>query len=47
MSDERGSVRGPELKRWLLVAVLILIGIVLFFRFAPRSEPVAPPLVRE
>jgi hypothetical protein len=37
--------RGPELGRWLMVAVLILLGIALYFWFAPSSPPAAPPAV--
>jgi hypothetical protein len=29
--------------RWLLVAMLILVGIALYFWFAPSSPPAAPP----
>lgn len=43
MSDERPSNRGPELGTWLMIAALILLGIMLYFRFAPSSPPVAPP----
>ena len=43
MSDEPAPARGPELGRWIIVGALILIGIALYFRFAPSSEPVAPP----
>jgi hypothetical protein len=37
--------RGPELGRWLMVAALVLLGIALYFRFAPSSMPPAPPAV--
>ncbi len=37
--------RGPELGRWLMVAVLLLLGIGLYFWFAPSSQPAAPPAV--
>ena len=37
--------RGPGWGRWLMVAVLILLGIALYFRFAPSSPPAAPPAV--
>ncbi len=45
MNERPVPSRGPELGRWLMVAVLILIGIVLYFRFAPSSMPAAPPAV--
>ena len=38
------SSRGPEWGRWLLVAVLILMGIALYFWFAPSSRVAAPPV---
>jgi multidrug efflux pump subunit AcrA (membrane-fusion protein) len=31
--------------RWLIVAVLVLLGIALYFWFAPSSQPAAPPAV--
>ena len=47
MSEERSSVRGPELGRWLFVGALLLIGLVLYFLYAPGSTPPAPPAPRE
>jgi hypothetical protein len=35
--------RGPGRGRWLLIAALILLGIGLYFWFAPLSQPAAPP----
>jgi hypothetical protein len=43
MSQERTVARGPELGRWLLVGALLLVGLALFFIYAPGSEPPAPP----
>ena len=37
--------RGLDWGRWLMVAVLILLGIGLYFWFAPSSPPAAPPEV--
>jgi len=47
MSDERTTVGGSELGRWLLVAALVVVGIVFYFIFAPASRPVAPPSLQE
>lgn len=47
MSDERMVAGGAETARWLLVAALIVIGILLYFVFAPDSRPVATPSVQE
>ncbi len=47
MSDERTTVGGAELGRWLLVAALVVIGIALYFVYAPHSRPVATPSVQE
>jgi hypothetical protein len=47
MNQERMATRGPELGRWVLVGVLLLVGLVLFFLYAPESEPPAPPAVHE
>jgi hypothetical protein len=47
MNEERSAVRGPELGRWLFVAALLLLGLVLYFRYAPRSQPPARPAAVE
>jgi hypothetical protein len=43
MKERPVPSRGPEVGRWLLVAILILVGIALYFWFAPSSPPAAPP----
>lgn len=47
MADERLEVALPDLGRWLLVAVLIVAGLVLFLWFAPSSERVIEPVPAE
>jgi hypothetical protein len=47
MSEERSAARGPELGRWLLVGALLIIGLVLYFIYAPGSTPPAPPAAHE
>jgi hypothetical protein len=47
MSEERSSARGPELGRWLFVGALLLIALVLYFRYAASSSPPAPPVAHE
>jgi hypothetical protein len=48
MNDERPTARGPELGRWIFVASLLLIGLLLYFVYAPRSQPpAAPPELHE
>lgn len=47
MADERSRIPAGELARWLFVAVLIVAGIVLYFRYAPRSEPIVTPNMRD
>lgn len=47
MSEERAMIRGPELVRWLLVAIVIAMGIGLYFWYAPRTEPAASTTVHE
>ena len=47
MTDERTEIGGAESVRWLLVAALVVIGVVLYFVFAPDSRPVATPSVQE
>jgi hypothetical protein len=45
MNERPVPSRGPEVGRWLVVAVLILAGIALYFVFAPSSPPAAPTAV--
>jgi hypothetical protein len=47
MNDDRRLVRSPEAGRWIVIAILILLGIGLYFKFAPRIHPVAPPVTPE
>ena len=47
MTQERESVSGSELVRWLLLAALIVVGLGLFFYFGPSTRPVVPPTVQE
>jgi hypothetical protein len=47
MNDQRTAARGPELGRWVFVAIVLLIGLGLYFAFAPASEPPAPPSTQE
>ncbi len=41
MHQDRTVSRGHELGRWFLVAALLLVGLALYFIYAPRSEPPA------
>ena len=51
--DGQGRVLGgvvvgrAELARWLLVAALVVVGVVLYFIYAPDSRPVATPSIQE
>jgi hypothetical protein len=47
MSEEGSAGRGPDLGRWLFVGALLLIGLVLYFIYAPVSTPPAPPAAHE
>jgi multidrug efflux pump subunit AcrA (membrane-fusion protein) len=47
MDDHRVALTGSELLRWLVIAAVVIAGIVLFFYFAPSSEPAVPPSVQE
>jgi hypothetical protein len=47
MNDERTVARGPALGRWIFVALLLLVGLALYFVYAPTSEPPARPTVHE
>lgn len=43
MADERPRIPAADLGRWLLVAALLVAGIVLYFKYAPRAEPLVKP----
>lgn len=47
MDQERTTLAGSELIRWLMLAAVIVAGIALFFYFAPSTRPVVPPSVQE
>ncbi|MBA3498528.1 MAG: hypothetical protein H0T86_15630 [Gemmatimonadales bacterium] len=47
MNEERAAGRGPALGRWVVVAALLLIGLALYFVYAPRSQPPAQPAATE
>jgi hypothetical protein len=47
MDDDRASLSGSDLIRWMIVAAIIIAGIVLYFYFAPSSKPAVPPTVQE
>jgi hypothetical protein len=47
MSQERMVAGGPELVRWMLVVAVVVVGLVLFFIYAPMSDPPAPPAAHE
>jgi len=47
MHEERNVIRGPELGRWIAVAALLLIGLALYFVYAPHTDPPAGPAEHE
>jgi multidrug efflux pump subunit AcrA (membrane-fusion protein) len=47
MEDDRVALSGSELVRWVIVAAIVLVGIGLFFYFAPSTKPAVPPSVQE
>ena len=47
MTDRIAPAGNSRPGRWVLVAVLILLGIGLYFWFAPRTQPPAPPAEQE
>ena len=47
MHEERNVIRGRELGRWLAVAALLLIGLALYFVYAPWTDPPARPAEHE
>jgi hypothetical protein len=47
MADERSRIPGAELGRWLLVVVLLVAGIILYFRYAPGADPIVTPTMQD
>lgn len=47
MAEERSRIPASELGRWIFVAVLLLAGIVLYFRYAPAADPIVKPMVED
>jgi hypothetical protein len=47
MTDERTQIPAGELGRWLFVAVLILVGVVFYFRYAPSARSLATPTTQD
>ncbi len=47
MSEERTEIQTAELSRWIVLLGVILLGIVLYFWLAPRTEPVVHPVQSE
>jgi hypothetical protein len=47
MADERAHAALPDLMRWIAIALIVIIGIVLYFRLAPRTRPVVDPAGQE
>ena len=47
MADERSRIPAGELSRWLFVAALLIAGVLLYFKYAPRAEPIVTPAAQE
>jgi hypothetical protein len=47
MDEDRASITGGELVRWLFIVAVILAGVGLFFYFGSSTQPVVPPTVQE
>jgi hypothetical protein len=47
MHQDRTPARGLGLGRWLIVGALLLIGLVLYFIYAPVNDPPARPAEHE
>ena len=47
MNEERTVIHGSGLRRWLAVTALLLIGLVFYFIYAPRTDPPARPAEHE
>jgi uncharacterized BrkB/YihY/UPF0761 family membrane protein len=47
MDEDRATLSGSELLRWMIIALVVIAGIILFFYFAPSTKPAVPPSVQE
>lgn len=47
MADERSRIPGADLSRWLFVVALLLVGTILYFRYAPSAEPLVQATPQE
>jgi hypothetical protein len=47
MADERTRIPGRELGRWLFVALILVLGIALYFYYAPGAAPVVRSVVQD
>jgi hypothetical protein len=47
MADERSRIPGAELSRWLFVAILLLLGIGLYFTYATHADPIVTPTMQD
>jgi uncharacterized BrkB/YihY/UPF0761 family membrane protein len=47
MDEDRATLSGSELLRWMIIALVVIAGIALFFYFAPATKPAVPPSVQE
>jgi uncharacterized BrkB/YihY/UPF0761 family membrane protein len=47
MEEDRTTLSGSELLRWMIIALVVIAGIALFFYFAPSTKPAVPPSVQE
>ena len=47
MHEERSIIRGPGMGRWLAVTALLLVGLALYFVYAPRADAPARPAEHE
>jgi hypothetical protein len=42
MVDERADVPLRSLTRWIVIVAVVVVGILLYFRLAPRTRPLVP-----
>jgi cytochrome c-type biogenesis protein CcmH/NrfF len=44
LRDDESRVRLPEMSRWLVPLVIVMIGLTLFFLLARKTRPIASPV---
>ena len=47
MNDERTRIPLSDIGRWIFVTLIIVVGVILYFTYAPRTGGAARPAEQE